>query len=252
MIGKIKNIVRNNKKLSNLSWAVRGLFGVTKQSIHENYFRKKTAHIIPQYFITAGVKKLQIGGGPNVLEGWLNTNIYCGDIGKEIKQAFMDATKRFPFPDESFQYIFAEHMIEHISYSHVDFMIGECSRVLKKGGRIRLATPGWDNLVNMIKDNPPEKVRAYFEKLVFPKYGKDIPIDPSYALNYSSFSYGHTHIHSKVSLTHLLTKYGFGQIEFFKSMKSNDPNLRNIEINHIHVGTENNVMETLVIEGVKQ
>jgi len=251
MIQKLKNIVRNNKKLSNLSWAIRDLFGVTKQSIHENYFRKKTKHIIPNYLATAKTKKLQIGGGPNVLDGWLNVNVYCGDIGKEIKQAYMDATIRFPFDDGTFDYIFAEHMIEHITYLQADFMISECARVMKKGGRIRLATPGWDNFVNIVKDNSPERVKEYFERLIFYHYGSDIPLDPSYALNYISFHYNHVFIHSKASLTHLLTKYGFTNIEFFKPQVSNDPNLKDIEINYVNIGRENNALETLVIEGVK-
>ena len=113
--------------------------------------------MIPQYLANTEVKKLQIGGGPNVLEGWLNVNIYCGHKGEVIRQAYMDATRPFPFADETFQYIFAEHMIEHITYSDADNMIRECARVMKKGGRIRLATPGKSDLV--ISNADAEKLK---------------------------------------------------------------------------------------------
>lgn len=251
----LRNIIRNSRRLSNFSWALRGLFGVTRQSIHEKYFIKKTKHIIPDYLATHEIKKLQIGGGNNILNGWLNVNIYCGDRvdGKEeLKQAFMDATRPFPFKDGTFNYIFSEHMIEHISYKDADFMIQESSRVLCCGGKIRIATPGYDNLLKLVDAHSKESVEKYFKKLISPHYGPDIPLDSSYVINYMFYNYGHKFIHSKVTLTHLLNKYGFTDVQFLKPQESSDVNFRNIEINFMATGKENNEMETLVVEAIRK
>jgi SAM-dependent methyltransferase len=255
MIRRLRKVIYDNKKLADLNWAVRGLFGITRRSLEEKYFRKHTSHIIPNYMKNNDVKRLQIGGGNNVLDGWLNVNIYCGDRvnGPEsFKQAYMDATKTFPFAEETFQYIFSEHMIEHISYKEADFMISECNRVMKKGGRIRICTPGYDNLVNILTNNSREDAERYFKKLVHGSFGSDIPTDPSYAINYMFFNYGHRFIHSKASLSYLLKKHGFSDIEFFKAQQSNDPELKNIETNYIHTGHENNAIETLAVEAVRK
>jgi predicted SAM-dependent methyltransferase len=53
----------------------------------------------------------------------------------------MDATMPFPFTRETFDYIVAEHMIEHVPYKDALKMLRECSRVLKKDGVIRISTP---------------------------------------------------------------------------------------------------------------
>ena len=53
-----------------------------------------------------------------------------------------DATTRFPVADASFDYVFAEHFVEHVSRgAGVRFLI-EARRVLRRsGGVVRLSTP---------------------------------------------------------------------------------------------------------------
>ena len=134
----LKLIIRKNKKLSDLAWAIRGLWGDTPQKSAERYYKPRTRFLIDDYLNTNQSRKLHIGAQANILEGWLNVDIYTG---ASDRVAYMDATKPFPFPDATFDYIFSEHMIEHIEYYEVSFMIKECYKVLKKGGKIRIATP---------------------------------------------------------------------------------------------------------------
>jgi len=49
--------------------------------------------------------------------------------------------RRFPFQNQTFDYIYSEHTIEHLDYGEAKAMLQECSRVLKPGGRVRMATP---------------------------------------------------------------------------------------------------------------
>src|SRR5215470_4711811 len=114
-----------NKSLHYLSWSFKRGFGRVDHSLVDGYLRRQH------------VRKLHIGCGSNILNGWLNSDLrpHTRDV------LHLDATKRFPFDDELFDYIFSEHMIEHVSYAEGLFMLGECYRILKKNGRIRLSTP---------------------------------------------------------------------------------------------------------------
>ena len=53
---------------------------------------------ISSYMASNDVRKLHIGAGPNLIPGWLNT-----DLDPAYRSmVFMDATKPFPFPARSF------------------------------------------------------------------------------------------------------------------------------------------------------
>src|ERR1700722_19366813 len=81
------------------------------------------------YFRTNEVTKLQLGGGAHLLPGWLNSDYY-----PTASSLFLDATKRFPFEDNVFDYVFSEHMIEHIGFNEGCNMLSETHRVLKPNG----------------------------------------------------------------------------------------------------------------------
>jgi predicted SAM-dependent methyltransferase len=101
---------------------------------------------------------LQIGGGYHTKYGWLNGDLIAGDI-------YLNATKRFPFPNESFDLIFAEQFIEHLSFDEGFCCLQECCRVLKKGGRIRLSTPDLERLSSLYKDeNPVVDIKTAMER----------------------------------------------------------------------------------------
>jgi SAM-dependent methyltransferase len=83
-----------------------------------------------------------------------------------------DATKKYPFEDETFQWIYSEHFIEHINPSEFFFLLKELKRLLKKGGIIRCSTPDLTMYITGYMD--PEKLffREHKEniiKAVFPE-----------------------------------------------------------------------------------
>lgn len=53
----------------------------------------------------------------------------------------LDVTGPLPFPDQSAEYIYSSHMIEHLTHEDAEKFLKECFRILSKGGRIRLMTP---------------------------------------------------------------------------------------------------------------
>src|SRR4051812_41800883 len=90
-----------------------------------------SARQIREYNRGHPIRKLQLGAGGIVYPGWLNTDIEPGP-GK----VYLDATKPFPISDGAIQYIFGEHVIEHLSYDDGLLMLRECYRVLAPGGKI--------------------------------------------------------------------------------------------------------------------
>ena len=80
---------------------------------------------IKRYFKSHKVRKLQIGSGNNTLKDWLNT-----DLNPIKESIFLDVKRRLPFEDCAFQYIFCEHLIEHLTYQEGLFLLEECFRVL--------------------------------------------------------------------------------------------------------------------------
>ena len=84
--------------------------------------------------------KLQLGTGSNVYDGWLNTDVVDYKRGNEV--LYLDVRKRFPLPDNSFDAVFSEHVIEHVTYRDGLHCLRECRRVLKPGGRLLFVEHG--------------------------------------------------------------------------------------------------------------
>src|SRR5271169_2408006 len=103
--------------------------------------------VVSRYLKTHSVRKLQIGAHVCVLPGWLNSDLYPLSINTIV----LDATKTFPLPTGSFDYVFSEHQLEHIAYERGVAMLGECRRILRPGGKIRLALPSLDRMVELFQ-----------------------------------------------------------------------------------------------------
>jgi predicted SAM-dependent methyltransferase len=167
----------------------------------------RNPRVIAAYMAQAGQKKLHIGCGGNPLSGWLNT-----DLSPGADRIRMDATKKFPFPDNTFDYIFSEHMIEHITYKQVEAMLGECFRVLKPGGVIRLVTPDFKFLVNLYQ-NDKNDINAQYIKWNSDLFiGKRAPHDAISVVNNYVRDWGHKYIYDEAALTGLLRHTGFNSV----------------------------------------
>lgn len=80
--------------------------------------------------------KIHLGCGTNYIEGWLNV-----DLDSPMADAHADLRKPLPYNDESVNFIFNEHFIEHITREEGIAFLRECHRVLKRGGVFRVSTP---------------------------------------------------------------------------------------------------------------
>ncbi len=81
--------------------------------------------------------RLELGGGDSNRDGWLNADLF--GAGSSLT---LDLRRRLPFPAESIDEIYAEHVFEHFNYPYpLRNLMRECFRVLKVGAALKLAVP---------------------------------------------------------------------------------------------------------------
>ena len=98
---------------------VKYAFFTTPCKENFNFHSKRQKLLIDKYLHENPIRKLQIGAQSNSISGWLNVDL----LPKSHEVVYMDATKPFPFPSNSVDYIYSEHMIEHISFHEAGFML---------------------------------------------------------------------------------------------------------------------------------
>jgi predicted SAM-dependent methyltransferase len=200
---------------------------------------------IERYLQRHEVRKLQLGAAENMQAGWLNTDLHGYDRGDEL--VYLDARKRFPLPDASFDVVFSEHMIEHLTYAEGQHCLRECLRVLRPGGTLRLATPSLQRLARLYDTDLTELQRRYVHWAIDNVVSEgDAPL-PGFVVNNFFRSWGHRFIYDERTLRHALTAAGFVEIEECRVGESSRPELAGLE-QHLAETPELNEYETFVLE----
>ena len=126
LIQKIRKLLKQSEFLVGIVRAARaGLLDIKKIYGFMTRRRKIRSYL----YNNNQLKKLQLGTSNSPIIGWLNTDV----LPTNRRVAYLDATRRFPFNDDIFDYVYSEHMIEHIDPESAVFMLSECFRVLKPG-----------------------------------------------------------------------------------------------------------------------
>lgn len=227
--------------------------GSYEAGLHVRALRRRfvDGRAIEEYLRTHAVRRLQLGAGPNVLPGWLNTDL-VPDAYPELRSriVLLDAAKPFPLPTASLDIVFSEHQIEHISERSGRTMLAECFRVLRPGGRIRIATPDLASMVALYAGEL-DKGQQHYVDWVMSRFLTDVRSgNPRcYVINQMFTAYGHRFIYDEETLTAALADVGFVDVVRFSPGESAHPELRGIEGHGRAIGNEDaNRFETLVLE----
>lgn len=199
---------------------------------------------IKAYLAQTSIPKVQVGTGDHELAGWLNTDAWprTGNV------VYVDMTETLPFPDLSINYLYSEHAIEHVPYAMAARFIRECKRVLKPGGRLRLATPNLMNLIRLFQDDLTDEQRRYVEWSQ--KRNMLPPTDDArcFVLNNFVRAWGHQFIYDPTTMMSTLIGAGFSNPRLYRPGESDQPELVGLERHGATIGDEFNRFETMVVE----
>ena len=117
-------------------WRTRKVLAEAVQELELARHHFRAARSAEGVFRRASLKKLNVGCGPNIKAGWVNI-----DLGA-TSDLQLDIRRPLPFPDGSCDFIYGEHVFEHLSYpGDAEQFLRECHRVLKSGGVLSLGVP---------------------------------------------------------------------------------------------------------------
>ena len=216
--------------------------------LRQTYWKWIAPRKIKRYLSSASAPKLQIGSGHNLLSGWLNTTLYPLEPGT----VFLDACRPFPIPADTLQYVFSEHVIEHLEFDEASSMLRECFRTLKGGGRIRLATPDLAQIIALYAQ-PEGPAQQHYINWIMDTFRPQVgEFSPAHAINQSFHGWRHKFIYDEATLRQTLAAVGFSEIQRLEPGISDDDKLRGIEQHGSYVGSEQAMRyETMVFEATK-
>lgn len=225
-------------------------YGAAKATLRRAYAKTMQRTLLDAYLRDHSVVKIGIGAGGSRRDGWLSTDY--DPPARDI--VFLDATKPFPLADNSVDYFVAEHMIEHIPLADGLFMLRECLRTLKPGGKIRIATPDirrYQNFLNgRVNGDAGRYVRWSNETFGGP-LEKSLADSGIVTFNRVVREWGHQFLYDPETLIEILTRAGFTNIVSREVGESDDPHLQNIELRAGGEFDFANTFETMIFEASK-
>jgi predicted SAM-dependent methyltransferase len=150
-----------------------------------------------------GGLRINVGCGPESVDGWVNVDIVCDWQGV----LYMDATSApWPLPDGCADAINSEHFIEHVSTDEARAYLSAAAGALRPGGVIRTSTPSLRGIVGAYLNADPSTLATHRD------HGYDACSHADLLNNYF-FEWGHRHIYDFESLAALHEEAGFSSIE---------------------------------------
>lgn len=178
--------------------------------------------------------KLYVGCGNVRMKDWVNI-----DIAPELSPNLVhDASKPFPYMDNSIDFIYSEHFIEHLTVKDGVAFFKEAHRMLKPGGVMRVATFDMDIFLHHHREGNPN----WKEDAGLVDVGLGFLKTRIESLNVNMRWWGHQYVYNIEELTRRLNEAGFGNVIKCGYHQSSYPELSNLETR---------VQSNLIFEAIK-
>lgn len=155
---------------------------------------------------------------------WSSKNYSFGDFMKRVDQIKIihhNLSYGIPFKDNSIDFIFTSHFLEHLTENQTRKLIKDCFRVLKKNGIIRIIVPELDNELKEIE----EKIRQYKKDKDTSRLQRYLTIQE----HNSEFGF-HKRIYNFKELKKILEENGFKNIVRRKRYLGKLPYLKKLDL----------------------
>ena len=244
----IRDALKKSRLIHTLGKEVKRTIGALRGEVRRGKWRRERTPVIRRYLQTSKEPKLQIGCGPMVVEGWLNTDL---EPAAERGIIHLDICETMPFPDNSFAIIFSEHVIEHITLESTLQHLHDCRRVLRPGGVLRIALPDLDFLFDYYKPQLTPTQQSFLD-VMSEEFHPGFPLrSPTILFNDYVRLWGHQFIYDRRLFADLLTAAGFTAIEQCKVKESMHASLNGLERHGSAISDAYNKLQTMVFEASK-
>lgn len=156
---KAHKLLKNKDTTYGLARALRLLLKEVK--LYKNHFDGKSK--IENREMLSLSRKIQVGGGNHILDGFLNIDI------NPPADIIFDVREGLPLKSNYADLIFSEHFLEHIDYPvSAKKFIKECYRVLNKNGKLIIGVPNSELVIK----NYIERSRDFWKLMLNGWYSK--------------------------------------------------------------------------------
>lgn len=121
----------------------------------------------------------------------------------------LDIGEPLPFDDAVVDWVYAEHLIEHVPLGIVIGWLGEVRRVLRPGGVLRLTTPDLELYVRGYLDQRGGFFARHRRRLRTLRVGPPMPERRAFMVNQIFYHFGHRWIYDEAELRYALAVAGF-------------------------------------------
>jgi predicted SAM-dependent methyltransferase len=176
---------------------------------------KKAKQLFNNYVTNNKSVCLHLGCGPRVvrLTNWLNIDLYAPEATIN-----WDLTKKMTFaPNNSVDFIYHEHFLEHLTRKEGAVLLAECHRILRPSGVMRVVMPDLDRAVVEYMNWTPKKAQPELYKT------------KGEFLNMCMRGWHHRYLYNNEDLERSLRDAGFKTCAKVQYKKSNHEALHNIE-----------------------
>lgn len=150
--------------------------------------------------------KVHIGCGGVRFPGWVHLDAEYWQWKYAPDLVIWDVHDGLPFPNESCQFVYSEHFVEHLPVNVAELYFRECHRILVPGGVVRTAMPDLAEAVRQFAEN--DWRQPWLEK-----YGYQWIQTRGECLNIVMRHWEHQWLYDLEELTRRLRDAGFSRIE---------------------------------------